>query len=518
MYHEAELLKETDNLFNHEYEQELATWARRRFRNFCIVMLAFLGLGLFFMVIGIFSSGFLQEQTAGPGAEGDSVQFLPRSVMIGSTITMAIELFILITFFIRNRRTVDSSQKLISSATRMVMILSVLDVLMMGVVPIIFGEQGIPARQVSLTAGELFFWHLIPCLFLPWKPMQSLKAMLPAYSCFVLINALTVLLARPFTETDLSTIITGQTYALIMDAFSLLFFVPGVVICWTRLRRHGRTFRNRMLGAHFLATRRDMAQARTVHDALFPREVDDEHIEFTFEYHPYQEIGGDYVWFKRQGDRVRMVLLDVTGHGLPAAMTVNRISGELERICGEFPEADSLRLTELLARYFHLTMAPHRIFATGFLADLDLRTGTLQWVNAGHPTCYIVGDSEREMLPLASNTMMLGAVGPEEFEGELGTLEMQPGDSLICYTDGVSEARAPKGGLLGTRAVEQCLRGDRASEPWTSRLAGMARSHAQELLDDDILVTNLTLKNLLSGREREPNPELATDRSAESIS
>ena len=502
MSQEAELLKETDTLFNREYEQELATWARRRFRNFCITFIVLLSVGAGALFIALLEvllapSGDPTEASA-TSSPGTIRAFVSKEILVGSLIAVVIELVILAVFFLRNRRSVDTSQQLIRSVTKMVMILSVMDILVVGLLPIILLGEG-SRNELGFSVGELFFWHLIPCLFLPWKPMQSLKAMIPAYCCFVLLNALIALLRSPIMETEASLILTRQLMALVVDGLALLLFIPGVVICWNRLRRHGKRFRNRMLGTQFLAMRREMAQARTVHDALFPKEIEDENIRFTFEYHPYKEIGGDYVWFKRQGNRVRMVLLDVTGHGLPAAMTVNRISGELERICGEFPNADSLRITELLARYFHLTMAPHRIFATGFVADLDLTTGSLQWVNAGHPPCFILRNSEEAIQPLASNTMMLGAVGPEEFEGELGTLSMHPGDTLICYTDGVSEARSPKGDLLGLQAVEQCLCGESGDVPWTTRLADMARSHSRELLDDDILVTAITLKKLKPG-------------------
>ena len=501
MSQEAELLRETDNLFNREYEQDLAAWARRRFRNFCIAFLILLSLGagaLFFTLLGVLLA-------PSDDLKASSIRaFASTEILVGSLIAVIIELVILAIFFFRNRRSVDSSQQLIRSATKMVMILSVLDVLVVGLLPIIFLGEASDA-ELGFSAGELFFWHLIPCLFLPWKPIQSLKAMIPAYLCFVLLNALIVLLQSPIMETEVSLILTRQLAALFVDGLALLLFIPGVVICWNRLRRHGRSFRNRMLGTQFLAMRRDMVQARTVHDALFPREIDDENLQFNYEYHPYKEIGGDYVWFKQQGNLARLVLLDVTGHGLPAAMTVNRISGELERICSEFPESDSLRITELLARYFHLTMAPHQIFATGFVVDLALDTGRLRWVNAGHPPAYIVKENGGIASALHSNAIMLGAVGPEEFEGELGELQMTPGSTLICYTDGVTEARAPGGDLLGIQTVENLIEGRENESIWSKRLSDLARSHSREILDDDILVATLQLKRLStlgdSGRE-----------------
>ncbi|MAJ47268.1 MAG: hypothetical protein CBC35_08475 [Planctomycetes bacterium TMED75] len=498
MSQEAELIQETDTLFNREYEEELATWARRRFRNFCIAFLIFLSLGLGSMALTLFSmEGVTADAMGVDGSSNQTVFMIDREVMIGSIIAGLVEMIILVGFFIKNRRMVDSSQQLIKSATMMVMILSVLDVLVIGLLPMILtGKENAP--EVTFSAGELLFWHLIPCLFLPWKPIQSLKAMIPAYVCFVVLNALGVLLRSPIQETPADVIVSRQLFALAVDGFALLVFVPGVVICWNRLRRHGRSFRHRMLGTQFLAMRRDMAQARTVHDALFPESVDDEHLQFTFEYHPYKEIGGDYVWFKRQGDLVRMVLLDVTGHGLPAAMTVNRISGELERICSELPDADSLEITELLARYFHLTMAPHQIFATGFLVDLNLKTGRLRWVNAGHPPAYIVEEDTVGATALHSNTIMLGAVGAEEFDGELGEFTMTPGASLICYTDGVTEARAPAGDLLGVETVEKLIHGSQNQSEWSKRLSDLARSHSREILDDDILVATLQLKKLFS--------------------
>ena len=133
MSQETEVLQEAESLFNREYEQELATWARRRFRNFCIAFLLFLMLGWMVMALSLTSLMVVPLPEA-ESAESMNLMsaMMQREVLIGTLIAGIIELIILLGFFIRNRRSVDSSQQLIKSATKMVMILSVIDVLVVG--------------------------------------------------------------------------------------------------------------------------------------------------------------------------------------------------------------------------------------------------------------------------------------------------------------------------------------------------------------------------------------------------
>ena len=282
-----------------------------------------------------------------------------------------------------------------------------------------------------------------------------------------------------------------QTLSL---CFLSLIFLPGMLICWLRIRKHGKRFNLSMLSRKYLDLRQDMAQARKIHDALFPREHTDDEIAFEFDYTPYSEIGGDFVWFERADDRVVAIILDVTGHGLPAAMTVNRISGEIERLRSEYPEGDPLVLMTRLSRYFSLTMAPHRIFATGIACELDLRSGALKWVNSGHPPGFIISGS-KGMIELGTTAMMLGATNPEEFEIEQEEIVLSEGDLVGLYTDGVTEARSAKGEMLGLKRLRQYVQNLSKTENWAKTISASAQEYSRGMIDDDILVASIQYQN-----------------------
>jgi sigma-B regulation protein RsbU (phosphoserine phosphatase) len=97
------------------------------------------------------------------------------------------------------------------------------------------------------------------------------------------------------------------------------------------------------------------------------------------------------------------------------------------------------------------------MFVTVFYGILDIRTGELRYCNAGHnpPLLIREGQTEAEQLPLTGDCI-LGAI-PEAAFHEKG-LRLAPGDSLLCYTDGLTEARNEAGDFYGMARLLKCCR------------------------------------------------------------
>jgi sigma-B regulation protein RsbU (phosphoserine phosphatase) len=221
------------------------------------------------------------------------------------------------------------------------------------------------------------------------------------------------------------------------------------------------------------------------------------HIMFEYEYHPIQEIGGDYVHVRACGEtgRVTLTLLDVAGHGLPAALTVNRLFGELERILAENAAAEPDEVMRLLNRYINLTMAHHSLFATGTCLRLDPNTGELQWVNAGHPPA-LVRHADGQISELASTGILLGALPPGEFDANQQQRTIHPGDVVIAYTDGAFEARDVNGRRFGIDRLRQTARFDPPPRSWPKFIANAVARHHAGHAEDDVLIAALTLQSL----------------------
>jgi len=331
---------------------------------------------------------------------------------------------------------------------------------------------------------DVLMLHIAVTLVLPWKPWESIQP-------FVVPMALWAALLLAFTPAlDPMT----RTVIIICSPVALL---PGGLIAWWRTKRALEQFNQQMLGRKVRSLGGELSRARIVHDAMFPVPFDFGHVEFQYEYAPIQEIGGDYVHVHHcpRTGRITLTILDVAGHGLAAALTVNRLFGELERIRAENPDAEPGEVMELLNRYIHLTMSNHSMFATGACMMLDPSSGALKWVNAGHPPAFIRhGDGRVD--DLGGTCMLLGVESYDEFDANMKSTTMRPGDVLIAYTDGAIEARNKQGRQLGIEQLRETTRFDPPPRNWSRFLATAVARHHEGNCDDDILIVSLTLRGL----------------------
>ena len=172
---------------------------------------------------------------------------------------------------------------------------------------------------------------------------------------------------------------------------------------------------------------------------------------------PAYEIAGDAFDYAVNGDVVHLAIIDAMGHGLEASRMASLAVGSYRhsRRHGLGLEDTFSAMDKVVADQFGTER-----FVTGQLVRLDLRTGELTWVNAGHPRPLVwrkgqpAGDLHCETsLPLG-----MGYV-----PAEVAQVSLQPGDAVLFLTDGVIEARSPGGDFFG-RA--------RLAEMWLEAIAG----------------------------------------------
>jgi len=153
---------------------------------------------------------------------------------------------------------------------------------------------------------------------------------------------------------------------------------------------------------------------------------------------PSLAVGGDYFDFVQTAEGVLLTVGDVSGKGLDAALAMSSLHASVRaQAQAERPLAELVRQVN---RYLcdHL---PFNKFATLFCALLDPESNTLSFVNAGHNPPFLLradGSSEE----LAATGMPTGLV--KEAEYELMTRPLHPGDVLLAYSDGVTDA-SPEG-------------------------------------------------------------------------
>jgi serine phosphatase RsbU (regulator of sigma subunit) len=332
--------------------------------------------------------------------------------------------------------------------------------------------------------------HLLASFFLPWTPRESLAPIWPLL----------------YMNTVFAAIVSWDSPGLLALNILLapVFAVPGTLVAWWKHSRFHAKFMNRALRDKYGKLRRELVDARGVHEDLFPEPISDGPVRLRVAYTPAHHIGGDYVFARRippgpadGAGGLCVVVIDVTGHGVRAALTVNRIHGEIERLLATKPDAGPADILEDLNAYLHVTVSNHSVFATALAMHADVDAGVLRWASAGHPPAFMRTHDNR-VFHLGPTGIVLGAVDPEEFRGTEDELPFAPGDTIIAYTDGAIECRDRSGEMLRLQGLEAMVASapiDRAA-PHAFDLAGEL---AQRLLErcpgpaeDDTLIVQIS--------------------------
>ena len=186
----------------------------------------------------------------------------------------------------------------------------------------------------------------------------------------------------------------------------------------------------------------EMASAALIQQSFLPKQsamnVADSDVEIEAKIRPTREVGGDfYDFYMLDADRLAIMIGDVCGKGIPASLFMAVVVTVLRTAAREEPDAASTiaRANTVLCRDNAASL-----FATAFYAVLDLRSGALQYCNCGHNAPVLIpasGEPRRLLstgLPLA-----LFADRP----ATASSIQLNPGDNLVLFTDGVTEAINP---------------------------------------------------------------------------
>jgi sigma-B regulation protein RsbU (phosphoserine phosphatase) len=178
---------------------------------------------------------------------------------------------------------------------------------------------------------------------------------------------------------------------------------------------------------------------------------------------PAREVSGDYFDFLDAGeDRVGFVLADVSGKGVAAALLMANLQA-----CFRSQPPDSLRqpvsLLRSVNKLFHESTQPEH-FATLFFADYDDRTRTMRYVNCGHlaPILVRAGESVER---LSSTATVVGVF--DNWTAEERTVRLEPGDTVVLFSDGVTEAGIDSGDEFGEERLISMIAANRGADAET---------------------------------------------------
>lgn len=194
--------------------------------------------------------------------------------------------------------------------------------------------------------------------------------------------------------------------------------------------------------------RRQLQLAAKVHRSLLPKPVRHESIHVDVRYIPIEEVGGDYcqVRFTDQ-ETCYITMCDVTGHGIGAAALASRVSSEVRHLI--LDDRRPAEIVQLLNAFVLEHFGDTHLFLTFVAARIEVNTRTLTYSGAGHPSPLLIRRASGTVQPLASQNPLVGAFEDVLAEEPQHSLQLERGDRLLFYTDGVIETAAASGQQLG---------------------------------------------------------------------
>lgn len=249
----------------------------------------------------------------------------------------------------------------------------------------------------------------------------------------------------------------------------------------------------------YAALDRDLDEARALQQSLVPaRHLHLPGADVTLLFRPAGQVGGDLVGaLPFSESRLGLHAIDVSGHGIAAALMTARIAGLLssplpERNIALERQADggvSVRSTEAICRLLNdhlIDEMETEHYLTAMIADCDLATGRVVLTQAGHPPAMILTAAGAVRFA-GEGGMPIGLLPGPAFDTFEVTLD--PGDRLMLFSDGLAECPGAAGGYLEPEGLAELLRQNRGlhgSEFFEALMWDICRFAGGTALDDDV--------------------------------
>ena len=241
-------------------------------------------------------------------------------------------------------------------------------------------------------------------------------------------------------------VLVGTSAFLNAAALVLASVLVGIVIAgWVRAQ----------VRAH---RAKEMAMATDIQENAIPRVFppfpEEKRMTLFADMKPAREVGGDFYDFYFTGpDRLAFLVADVSDKGVPAALFMMRAKTIIKNLAQTGrPLADAVAAAnDALCEGNAANM-----FVTAWIGELDLASGTVRYVNAGHNPPLVLRAKDGSASYLRSRPgLVLGAMPGMKYRAD--EISLEPGDAIYLYTDGVTEQPDPRGELFGEERLQATL-------------------------------------------------------------
>jgi len=251
------------------------------------------------------------------------------------------------------------------------------------------------------------------------------------------------------------------------------------------------------LAQQLLAIQKELETARLIQQSILPETVPQiEGLDIAARYVPMTSVAGDfYDFIPVDNKHVGILVADVSGHGMPAALIASMLKIALAAQADH--AGDPARVLQGLNQALCGKFQHHYVTAAYVFVDMEKRT--LKYGGAGHPPLLMWGNSSQGVRDVEENGLFLGKFDFAAYSSV--ELPVGPGDWALLYTDGISETNNPDGVEFGTERFRQFLADEKnasADDLANSLLKELSsysgRAEGQDL-DDDITMVAIRVTN-----------------------
>jgi phosphoserine phosphatase RsbU/P len=201
---------------------------------------------------------------------------------------------------------------------------------------------------------------------------------------------------------------------------------------------------------------------------------------------PVRGVSGDYYdYIPIDAHTTQIIIADVAGKGVPAALLMSATAAAMRFEANR--ERNILEQVERLNTGIHSVSDDDR-YVTLLLAEIDVQKRTIQYVNCGHNPALLFRATTGTLARLISSCPPIG-ISPEE-SCELASVDLSPGDVVVFYTDGVTEAENPFGGEFGIQRLSEVVRrgSSRSAEELMVDIYNTTADFCGDHFNDDVTI------------------------------
>jgi sigma-B regulation protein RsbU (phosphoserine phosphatase) len=263
-----------------------------------------------------------------------------------------------------------------------------------------------------------------------------------------ILTAATLIFALEVLYTNLSSVWQYRVLPMVASlGFAALLFSLGYValeILFTNERR-------------LLSIETELETARQIQFSILPARVPElESLRIAAAYHPMTAVAGDFYQFVRSdSNHLGILVADVSGHGIPAALISTMIKVAMQSVAVHAD--DPAQVLSGLNRI--LWSEAHGQFASAAYVWIDTENRNALYSAAGHPPLLCWRNTRGEMQRIESNGLLFGVEPDSEYP--VRSVPLEPSDRFLLYTDGVTETENAAREAFGDRQLERVVRNNR---------------------------------------------------------